>query len=136
MNVASQRQAAVLVVDGNNVIGARPDGWWRNRSAAVRRLLRRLICYHAAVSQPIVVFFDVPQPDLPEGDHEGVTVRYAEGRGRNAADRSILRFVEQHEGELLEVVTSDRELADGSRRHRASVTGAGAFLARLDAAGC
>src|SRR5215218_2208610 len=32
----------ILVIDGNNVIGAVADGWWRDRPAAVRRLLARL----------------------------------------------------------------------------------------------
>ncbi len=31
-----------LVVDGMNVIGSRPDGWWRDRAAAARRLVGRL----------------------------------------------------------------------------------------------
>jgi ADP-ribose pyrophosphatase YjhB (NUDIX family) len=30
--------APVLLVDAANVIGSRPDGWWRDRAAAVRRL--------------------------------------------------------------------------------------------------
>ncbi|MGY1684524.1 hypothetical protein ACI8AK_02925 [Geodermatophilus sp. SYSU D00867] len=33
---------AVLLVDAANVVGARPDGWWRNRAGATTRLLRRL----------------------------------------------------------------------------------------------
>ena len=37
---------ARTVVDGMNVIGSRPDGWWRDRDAAARRLLVRL--QHAA----------------------------------------------------------------------------------------
>ncbi len=32
----------VLVVDAANVIGARPDGWWRDRAGAVARLRDRL----------------------------------------------------------------------------------------------
>ena len=34
--------AARLIVDGNNVIGSRPDGWWRDRAGAARRLIRAL----------------------------------------------------------------------------------------------
>ena len=30
--------APLLVVDAANVIGSRPDGWWRDRAGAVRRL--------------------------------------------------------------------------------------------------
>jgi len=32
----------VLVVDAANVVGARPDGWWRDRAGAARRLLDQL----------------------------------------------------------------------------------------------
>ena len=31
-----------LILDGNNVIGARPDGWWRDRPGAAARLAARL----------------------------------------------------------------------------------------------
>ncbi len=122
-----------LIVDGNNVIGARPDGWWHDRPAAVRRLLSRLQCYRWRTGEPLVLVLDVPQADLPEGDHEGVTVRYPERGGRNAADDRILELVG---GEGLRVVTSDRELAAGAARCGASIVGAGAFLAELDEAGC
>ena len=125
-----------LVVDGNNVVGARPDGWWRDRRGACRRLLARLQCYRSRTGGQIVLFFDVPQSDLPEGDHDGVIVRYAKRGGRDAADERILEFLDEHAGAPVEVVTSDRALAAGSRLRRAGVTGAGAFLTRLDHAGC
>ena len=32
----------VLVVDAANVVGSRPDGWWRDRPGAATRLLDRL----------------------------------------------------------------------------------------------
>jgi hypothetical protein len=32
----------VLIVDGANVVGGRPDGWWRDRAGAARRLQERL----------------------------------------------------------------------------------------------
>lgn len=32
----------VLVVDVANVVGSRPDGWWRDRRGAAERLLARL----------------------------------------------------------------------------------------------
>src|SRR5215216_4062495 len=57
----------ILVIDGNNVIGAVADGWWRDRPAAVRRLLVRLQC----LGEPATLVLDVAQSDLPEGDHGG-----------------------------------------------------------------
>jgi hypothetical protein len=32
----------LIVVDAANVIGSRPDGWWRDRQAAARRLIESL----------------------------------------------------------------------------------------------
>jgi predicted RNA-binding protein with PIN domain len=146
---ASQPVERTLVVDGNNVMGSRPDGWWRDRQGAARRLLERLQCYRRTVDDPVVVVFDVPHPDLPEGDHEGVTVLYASRRGRNAADQRILELLDAEAGagaeippgvvrsdRRIEVVTSDRALADGARQRGAEVTGAGALLSLLDQAGC
>jgi hypothetical protein len=81
---------ALVVVDGNNVIGARPDGWWRDRPAAARRLLDRLRAFAGARPGPVVLVLDVPQADLPAGDHGGVTVVYPDRRGADAADDRIV----------------------------------------------
>ncbi|MBC7292451.1 MAG: hypothetical protein H5T83_14100, partial [Actinotalea sp.] len=37
------RPAGVLVVDAANVVGARPDGWWKDRAGAAQRLLAALV---------------------------------------------------------------------------------------------
>ena len=116
----------MLVVDGNNVIGAVADGWWRDRPAAVRRLLARL----QGLGEPVTVVLDVPQADLPEGEHGGVVVRYATRRGRDAADDRIRELVE--EGGVTTVVTSDRALRADVEAAGVAVIGAGTFLARLD----
>ncbi|MEV8409926.1 NTP pyrophosphohydrolase, partial [Streptomyces niveus] len=33
----------LLIVDGANVVGSVPDGWWRDRRAAAERLRERLV---------------------------------------------------------------------------------------------
>jgi predicted RNA-binding protein with PIN domain len=126
----------VLLVDGNNVIGSVPEGWWRDRPGAVRRLVERLQCFVTVTAPPLHVVFDVPQPDLPEGDHDGVVVHYATRRGRDAADDRILELLDEGFGDPVEVVTSDRNLATGCRSRGASVIGAGTLLDRLTDAGC
>jgi predicted RNA-binding protein with PIN domain len=121
-----------LLVDGNNVIGSVADGWWRDRPGAVHRLvvrLQRLAVTGAAVE----VVFDTKPPDLPEGDHDGVVVHFATRRGRDAADDRIVELVAQRDASDLEVVTSDRALAEAVRARGAAVTGAGSFLRRLAA---
>ena len=125
-----------LLVDGNNVVGAAAGGWWRDPPEAVRRLLDRLRCYAAATGEAVEVVLDVPQPDLPEGDHRGVVVHYATRRGRDAADDRIIELLDAGPAVDVHVVTSDRNLAESARRRGARVTGAGTFLARLGDAGC
>jgi predicted RNA-binding protein with PIN domain len=129
-----------LVVDGNNVMGATPDGWWRDRPGAVRRLLGRLQALAELEGVRVTLVLDRADPGLPEGDHDCVTVLYARRRGRDAADGRIRELVaEAHDGiehdEAMTVVTSDRALAHDVGR-RVAVTGAGSLLRRLDDAGC
>ena len=126
----------MIVVDGNNVRGTRPDGWWRDKQGAMHRLFDRLRCLRADAGEDIVLVLDVAQPDLPEGDHEGLTVLNATRRGRDAADERILEFLDEHPDASIEVVTSDRALAEAATRPGVRVTGAGAFLRRLDDLGC
>jgi predicted RNA-binding protein with PIN domain len=125
-----------LVVDGNNVIGAKADGWWRDRPAAARRLLERLQCYRCRTNTPLLLVLDTPHPDLPEGDHDGVEVRYPSRTGRDAADERILELLDERRDQRFAVATSDRALAEAARERGVEVIGAGALLARLDAAGC
>jgi hypothetical protein len=39
VNTSGQPQDVVLLVDIANVMGSRPDGWWRDREGAATRLL-------------------------------------------------------------------------------------------------
>ncbi len=123
-----------LLVDGMNVIGSRPDGWWRDRDGAVRRLHARLVALASHADEQVTLVLDGrPLADLPEGLHDGVHVRYARRRGRDAADDRIVELVEAapEPGDVT-VVTSDRELARRSRALGADVVGAGSLLRRLD----
>lgn len=83
----------MLIVDGNNVVGSVPDGWWRDLPGAVRRLLGRLVCLRRRVDVEIILVLDVAQSDLPEGDHDGIEVRYPQRPGPNAADGKILELL-------------------------------------------
>jgi predicted RNA-binding protein with PIN domain len=123
-----------LLVDGMNVIGSRPDGWWRNRDEAVRRLASCLSRMATATGDQITVVFDGrPLPDLPEGPNDGITVLYGRRKGRNAADDRIVAEVESdNQPATVTVVTSDRELADRVRRLGAQVVGARTLREQLD----
>jgi predicted RNA-binding protein with PIN domain len=118
-----------VIVDGNNVIGSRPDGWWRDRAGAVRRLVDELRSYGARTGDRVAVVLDGrPLAGLPEGVHDGVLVAYARRPGRDAADDRIVEEAERDpHPESLTVVTSDRALADRVRVLGARVEGATAL---------
>ena len=111
------------IVDGMNVIGSRPTGWWRDRRAAMRELVAAL----RGLGEPVTVVFDGEPFDLSD---EVVDVRFASRRARGAADDEIVVLVAE-EAEPSRVVTSDVELAERVRALGAEVVGAGAFRARL-----
>jgi predicted RNA-binding protein with PIN domain len=131
------------VVDGMNVIGSRPDGWWRDRDGAARRLLHSLQATRPDAASMTLVLEGRPLADLPEGDHDGVRIAYARRSGRNAGDDRVVELVaeiaadhDDHDGPLgVRVVTSDRDLATRVRSLGAIVTGAGAFLTELERSG-
>lgn len=126
-----------LVVDGMNVIGSRPDGWWRDRDAAVRRLLSGLRSLAADGGTPVTLVLDGrPIEGLEEGRHAGVVVRYAGRGGRDAADDRIVGLVEADDTPAsLVVVTADRELRARVEARGASTSGPRALLRRLDRLG-
>ncbi|MDP8970374.1 MAG: NYN domain-containing protein [Actinomycetota bacterium] len=122
-----------LVVDGMNVIGSRPDGWWRDRDAAVRRLLGGLQRLAAASGQAVTLVVDGrPLPDVAEGEHRGVKVLYAQRSGADAADDRIVETVAT-DGDpgSLQVVTADRALRERVQGLGADVAGPQQLLSRL-----
>jgi predicted RNA-binding protein with PIN domain len=113
------------LVDGMNVIGSRPDGWWRDRRGAMRRLVDDL----ARLEGEVAVVLDGKPFEL---ESDCVEVAFASRRGPNAADDDIAAMVEADpDPRSLTVVTSDADLARRVREHGASVQGAGEFRRRL-----
>lgn len=118
------------LVDGMNVIGTRPDGWWRDRGGAMARLTADLDAWAAErPDDAVAVVFDGRPRDV--GVPARVDVAFAPG-GRDAADDAIARRVDDDaDPGSLTVVTSDRELVARVRAAGADVEGARAFRARL-----
>jgi hypothetical protein len=115
-----------------NVIGSRPDGWWRDRDAAVHRLVARLRRLPAA-GEPVTLVLDGPEvPELPEGFAGGVEIVYARRRGADAGDDRVMELVREAP-HAYRVVTSDRGLRGRVQELGAETRGASAFLERLDA---
>lgn len=120
------------LVDGMNVIGSRPDGWWRDRAGAMRRLVAELDAFAAATGDPVTVVLDGRPRAV--GEPAAVRVAFAPG-GRDAADDEIARRVKgDPDPGSITAVTSDGELARRVRAADAHVEGVGAFRARLEAA--
>jgi predicted RNA-binding protein with PIN domain len=121
------------LVDGMNVIGSRPDRWWNDPDKAIRRLIDELDRYAEETHEDVTVVFDRQPRDMPAGMHGDVTVAFASRRGRNAADHEIAEMVgEDGSPATLQVVTSDRDLADRVRQRGARVASSGSFRRRLD----
>lgn len=110
-------------IDAMNVIGSRPDGWWRDREGAMRRLVDDV---REWADDAVTVVLDAGPEDLI-GTVGHVTVITARRRGRDAADDEIVRLVEPGD----RVVTSDATLAARVRERGADVEGAGSFRRRL-----
>jgi predicted RNA-binding protein with PIN domain len=118
------------LVDGMNVVGSRPDGWWRDRDGAMRRLAAELDAFAAATDEPVTVVFDGRAREIAS---ERVDVRFAARRGPNAADDDIAALAAADQDPAsLQVVTSDAALAERVRAAGATVVGAGAFRRILD----
>ena len=121
------------LVDGMNVIGSRPDGWWRDLDGAVVRLARCLAGWQAAENVAVTVVFDGAEPaELKAAGLGDLEVVFA-GKGRAADDEIVRRTGIDPEPASLTVVTSDRALADRVLAAGAGkVVGAGAFRRMLD----
>jgi uncharacterized protein YaiI (UPF0178 family) len=112
-----------------NVIGSRPDGWWRDRTGAMRALASQLDRFAEETGERVTVVFD----GRPREIEARVEIRFAPAAGRNAADDEIahLLAIDDAPGDLL-VVTSDADLTARVRAAGADVEGAGTFRRRLD----
>ena len=104
------------LVDGNNVMGSRPDGWWRDRPGAMQRLVNQLDDLR---DDEVVVVFDGREHDLQAVRARVEFAAHADDRIAELATRGT------------RVVTSDRELAARAEAKGARVEGARTFLDRL-----
>jgi predicted RNA-binding protein with PIN domain len=121
------------VVDGMNVIGTRPDAWWKDRRGAMVRLVYMLENWAAANGEDVTVVFE--QPPSPPIRSTVIEVTHAPRPRRDSADDEIVRRLEA-DGEPggVRVVTSDRFLADRVRAAGATVHPADAFRSQLESA--
>jgi hypothetical protein len=128
--------AVVYVVDAANVVGARPDGWWRDRAGAAERLLSALLdAIEQGVSelagQRIIVVLEGQA--RAAADRPGIEVVRAEREGDDAIVEVVASLLgsgsegrDPGEREVV-VLTSDRELRERVKSLGATTHGAGWF---------
>ena len=114
-----------------NVIGTRPDGWWKDRHGAIVRLVDQLERWAEGSGDEVtVVLEEAPQPALASRIIEIVS---APRPTPNAADDEIVRLLESDPdpGEVR-VVTSDKDLIERVRKLGAAVEPASSWRRRID----
>lgn len=120
-----------LLVDGMNVIGCRPDGWWKDRDAAMARLVDLLERWSAASGDDVTVVFErKPRPPLSS---PVIEIAHARKPGPDAADHEIVRRVRDDPSpRSVRVVTSDHMLGDLAFGLGATVEPAAPFRDRIE----
>lgn len=99
----------VLVVDGANVVGATPDGWWKDRAGAAARLHGRLATADTAYDEIVLVLEGQAKGGIPAGRDGHLRTVHAPRDG----DATIAAQAEKAltAGHQAVVVTADRLLA-------------------------
>ena len=119
----------MLLVDAANVVGSRPNGWWRDRPGAARDLVSRVrrSVEDGELTRPVVVVLEgQAKQGVEEGIADGVEVIHAPGHGDDT-----LVAVEAGSDEPVVLVSADRELAERVRLAGADVVGPTWLLERL-----
>ena len=119
------------LIDGMNVIGTRPDAWWKDRHGAMIRLVDLLERWAAASGAEVTVVFE--QPPSPPIRSTVIEVAHAPRPRRDSADDEIVRILSvEAEPGSVRVVTSDLWLADRVHAAGASVESAAAFRSLIE----
>lgn len=116
------------LVDGNNVFGSRPDGWWNDRDAAAARFAQRVAEWCRTHGDEVTIVFDAPVAEVTLGLAGGnLSIEQAPRRGRDGADDRIAELVAATDvGGHVVVVTSDGGLRRRLPDH-VEVMGVGRF---------
>lgn len=134
LQVRHYRGLVRWIVDGMNVIGSRPDGWWKDRGSAMVTLVDRLDRWASVQEDTVTVVFE--RPPSTAITSSVIEVAHAPKAAANSADDEIVRLVQAdarpHE---IRVVTSDRALTSRVRSLGASVYPAESFRDLIDPRG-
>lgn len=119
----------VLIVDGANVVGSRPDGWWRDRPGAAGRLWDRLTTADLPHDEVVLVLEGAARSGVPAGRTGRVQTIHATGSGDDAIAAEA--HARTTDGWDVTVVTADRALQDRVRASGASTVGPSWLLDRV-----
>ncbi len=121
----------VLLIDAANVIGSRPNGWWRDRPGAAGAFVEQVRAAAVAgrFAEPVVVVLEgAARGGVEEGVAHGVRVLHASGSGD---DRLVAAATATPDPVTL--VSADRALRQRAEALGAEVVGPRWLLDLLDA---
>ena len=102
-------QLRILVVDGANVVGSRPDGWWRDRAGAAARLHGRLAVADTSYDEIVLVLEGKAKAGVPRGrDGHLRTVHASKDGDADIVKQAMAARELEHD---VVVITADRALA-------------------------
>lgn len=117
-----------------NVIGSRPDGWWKDRGRAMVALVDSLDRWASTQGDDVTVVFE--RPPSTAITSSVIEIAYAPRAAANSADDEIVRRVQadsrRHD---IQVVTSDKGLGNRVASLGASVYPAASFRDLIDPRG-
>jgi hypothetical protein len=139
MAEANDRPPLHVVVDGANVVGSRPDGWWRDRPGAARRLAGKLVALLSTDTSVLAAALGQPEARalqvhlVLEGEAAGVDDLPTHAlldvvRAERDGDSAIVELVRGLGGRDRLVVTADRDLRVRVEAEGARTTGPGSLL--------
>lgn len=97
-----------LIVDGANVVGARPDGWWKDRAGAARRLHESLLVADLPYDVVVLVLEGAAKGGARAGRDGHVRTVHAPRDGDSTIVAETRAATSR--GERATVVTADRLL--------------------------
>lgn len=118
----------VLVVDGANVVGSRPDGWWRDRAGAAERLHQAIAATDLGFDLVVLILEGAAKRGRPAGDDGGVRTVHAPASGDDTIVDEVRTTTEG--GDEVVVVTADRVLRERVAAAGGSVVGPSWLLDR------
>ena len=121
-----------VFVDGNYVMGSRPDGRWRDRAGAARRLVAEIIPLALGHGGVWTIVFDGKEPPRMPPSPECLIVVHTEHGRRDGADDRIVEFVHERSDRAASLVyTSDAKLRTRVKALGTQVMGSGVLLSQI-----